>query len=222
MNSHFNNVTRPLNLFEWNAGYSTTDNDPELTVVKAILKYEDHPSIIKIRSNYNADLNFKFKEIPVNEVYEMILKLDCSKKTSGSIPNKILKSSVSVICPYVTDIINKSIENCTFPDKLKLAEITPVPKMPDSQSASDFRPISILPAISKLFENVLANQLSAHFEKNFCNLLCGFRKRHSTQQALLQLLRSWQKSLDEGEIVGTILTLQNVQHTEWILKVLVC
>ena len=77
--------------------------------------------------------------------------------------------------------------------------------MPDSQSASDFRPISILPAISKLFENVLANQLSAHFEKNFCNLLCGFRKRHSTQQALLQLLRSWQKSLDEGEIVGTIL-----------------
>ena len=77
--------------------------------------------------------------------------------------------------------------------------------MPDSQSASDFRPISILPAISKLFEKVLANQLSAHFEKNFCNLLCGFRKRHSTQQALLQLLRSWQKSLDEGEIVGTIL-----------------
>ena len=77
--------------------------------------------------------------------------------------------------------------------------------MPDSQSASDFRPISILPAISKLFENVLANQLSAHFETIFCNLLCGFRKRHSTQQALLQLLRSWQKSLDEGEIVGTIL-----------------
>ena len=77
--------------------------------------------------------------------------------------------------------------------------------MPDSQSASDFRPISILPAISKLFEKVLANQLSAHFETIFCNLLYGFRKRHSTQQALLQLLRLWQKSLDEGEIVGTIL-----------------
>ena len=107
MNSHLNNVTRPLNLFEWNAGYSTADNDPGLTVVKAILKYEDHPSKIKIRSNYNADLNFKFKEIPVNEVYEMILKLDCSKKTSGSIPNKILKSYVSVIYPYVTGIINK-------------------------------------------------------------------------------------------------------------------
>ena len=78
LHSHFNNVTRPLNLFEWNADYSTTDNDRELTVVKAILKYEDHPSMIKIRSNYNADLNFKFKEIPVNEVYEMILKLDSS------------------------------------------------------------------------------------------------------------------------------------------------
>ena len=91
MNSHFNNVTRPLNLFEWNAGYSTTDNDPELTVVKAILKYEDHPSMIKIRSNYNADLNFKFKEIPVNEVYEIILKLDCSKKNEWVHPKQNFK-----------------------------------------------------------------------------------------------------------------------------------
>jgi hypothetical protein len=67
------------------------------------------------------------------------------------------------------------------------------------------KPISILPALSKLFEKVLGNQLSDYFETIFCSLLCGFRKQHSTQHALLGLLRSWQKSLDEGKIVGTIL-----------------
>ena len=135
----------------------------------------------------------------------MILKLNCSKKTSGSIPNKILKSSVGVICPCLTNLINFSIENSSFPDKLKLAEITPVPKTEDSQKVGDFRPISILPAISKIFEKIFSNQLSSYFDNIFCNLLCGFRKRHSTQHALMQLLRSWQKSLDDGNIVGTIL-----------------
>ena len=92
-----------------------------------------------------------------------------------------------------------------IPDKLKLTEITPIPKVEGSKKVGDFRPISILPAISKLFEKVLANQLNSYFDTIFCNLLCGFRKRHSTQHALIQLLRSWQRSLDKGEIVGTIL-----------------
>ena len=202
MNSHFNTITKPLNLFVWNSDCSLTEGDP---VLKAIKKYEDHPSILKIRSNLNQIQEFEFKSVTYKEVYEMIVKLDCSKKTSGSISNKILKSSINVICPFVTNIINHCIENCIFPDKLKLAEITPIPKAGDSQTLGDFRPISILPALSKLFEKVLANQVSGHFETIFCSLLCGFRKRHSTQHALLGLLRSWQKSLDEGKIVGTIL-----------------
>ena len=65
-------------------------------------------------------------------------------KTSGNIHNKFLKSSVSVICPFVTNLINYSIENSSFPDKLKLAEITPAPKTDDSKDVSDFRPNSIL------------------------------------------------------------------------------
>ena len=109
-----------------------------------------------------------------------MIKLNCAKKTSGNIPNKILKSSVSVICPFITNLINSSIENSYFPDKLKLAEITPVPKIDDSKDVGDYRPISILPAISKLFEKTLSNQLSSYFDKIFCSLLCGFRRRHST------------------------------------------
>ena len=202
MNSHFNNVTKPLNLFKWNRDFCSSGKNP---VLDAIKKYENHPSILKIRSKSKSSQEFHFKKVTEKQVYEIISKLDSSKKTGGPISNKILKSSVNVICPYITEIINLSIQNCTFPDKLKLAEITPVPKTADSQCIWDFRPISILPAISKIFEKVLCNQLTAYFETLFCNLLCGFRKGHSTQDALLQLLRSWQKRLDEGNIVGTIL-----------------
>jgi hypothetical protein len=135
----------------------------------------------------------------------MILKLDCSKKTGGKISSRNLKLSVNIISPIVANLVNKSFISGHFPDKLKLAEITPIPKNGNSQALGDYRPISILPAISKLFEKAMAVQLNAYFDTIFSNLLCGFRKRHSTQHALIQLLRSWQKSLDDGKVVGTIL-----------------
>ena len=103
------------------------------------------------------------------------------------------------------NIINKTFDSGLFPDKLKFAEITPVPKYGNSKKVGDFRPISILPSVSKLIEKAMADQLEKYFEAIFSNLLCGFRKRYSSQHALLQLLRSWQKSLDDGNIVGTIL-----------------
>ena len=69
----------------------------------------------------------------------------------------------------------------------------------------NYRPISILPAISKIFERVLFNQLNDFIEPKFSKILCGFRKGHSTQHALLRLLKRWQACLDNNEIVGTVL-----------------
>ena len=79
-NDYFNNITKPLNLFEWNSGYSTTDNDPVVSVVKSVLKYADHPSVLKIHSKYPNIGTFKFEKVTSSKVYEMILKLNCSKK----------------------------------------------------------------------------------------------------------------------------------------------
>ena len=203
LNNHFNCVTKHLNLFTWNIDYKVCSY--KHPVINAIDKFKDHPSIIKIRETVCCMQPFKFRPISTNEVFKMILNLDCKKKTSGPIPNKILKQSVHIISPILRNIINKTFDSGLFPDKLKLAEITPVPKYCNSKNVGDFRPISILPSVSKLIEKAMADQLEKYFEAIFSNLLCGFRKRYSTQHALLQLLRSWQKSLDDGNIVGTIL-----------------
>lgn len=105
----------------------------------------------------------------------------------------------------LVDLIKSSIVYGIFPDKLKLAEITRVSKNGNNQSLGDYRPISIFPAVSKLFEKAIAVQIEAHFENlRLSKLLCGFRKRQSTQHPLLQLLEKMQKGSDNADTIGTI------------------
>jgi len=101
--------------------------------------------------------------------------------------------------------IYKSIETGFFPDSLKLANVTPVFKKEDPLDKSNYRPVSILPLLSKMYERVIYNQLSDYGDTFLNNILCGFRKAHSTQHALFKLLQSWQTVLDNGGFVGTIL-----------------
>ena len=105
----------------------------------------------------------------------------------------------------MTDCINEVLESSKYPESLKLSDIVPVYKKKDPTDKSNFRPISILPLLSKVFEKVIFDQLS-NYMNNFLNsLLCGFRKAHSTQHALFRLLQAWQKELDQCGFVGTVL-----------------
>ena len=86
------------------------------------------------------------------------MALDCTKKTSGPISNNLLKTSINILDTVICDCINRSINCSKFTDKLKLAEITPIPKKGESLEVGDYRPISILPSVSKLFERVILGQ----------------------------------------------------------------
>ena len=70
---------------------------------------------------------------------------------------------------------------------------------------SNYRAVSILPFLSKVYERVIHNQLWQNPEQFFNSILCGIRKAHNTQHPLFKLLRSWQRELDSGGFVGTIL-----------------
>ena len=106
---------------------------------------------------------------------------------------------------FLRDCINNSLSNGTFPECLKQANITPVFKKDDCLDKTNYRPVSILPLLSKVYERVIYNQLSDHVEQYFSSILCGFRKGRSTQHALFKLLQSWQKELDQYGYVGTVL-----------------
>ena len=105
------------------------------------------------------------------------------KKVSGPIPTSILKLSVDECHTYIINyIINNCINNNEFPDELKHADITPCHKKVTEKS--NYRSISVLPSISKVFERVIFDHMEAFFKDKFSMYLCGFRKGYSTQYAL--------------------------------------
>ena len=104
------------------------------------------------------------------------------------------------------NFVNHSIEETgIFPSSLKLGNITPIFKKDDPLDKSNYRPVSILPLLSKVYERIIYNQLSQHSEQFLNSILCGFRKCHNTQHPHFKLLHSWQRELDSDGFVGTIL-----------------
>ena len=75
----------------------------------------------------------------------------------------------------------------------------------DPFDKKNYRPVSILPLLSKVYERVIYEQASNYFEPFFNEILCGFRKAYSTQHPSFELLTSWQTSLSRGGFVGSIL-----------------
>ena len=103
------------------------------------------------------------------------MNLDRSKKT---IPVKVLKGSIETILPYVSQLIDHMLENNIFPGSLKLADVKPVHKKGDTTYTGNFRPISLLPTLSKIFERIICDQLNAHFESIF--LRCSVALERAT------------------------------------------
>ena len=90
----------------------------------------------------------------------------------------------------LTKCVNKSVETGYFPDSLKLANVAPVFKKEDRLDKSIYRPVSILPLLSKVYDKVIYNQLSDYSDRFLNNILCAFQKAHNTQHALFKLRQS--------------------------------
>ena len=103
----------------------------------------------------------------------------------------------------VTNCINECISWSTFQDELKIADISVYQKQYLNDKTKN-QPISLLPFISKIFGKILYSQLETVANKVFSAKLCGFRKGHSSQNALLNFLKNWQKCLLTSRVVWTV------------------
>ena len=99
---------------------------------------------------------------------------------------KFIKLSKVVLTPFLTKLFNKCISQKSFPDSFKTAAIIPIPKSSSPNSMNDFRPISLLPIFSKIFEKIIAEKMTKFINKN--NILSdsqfGFRTSSSTEMAV--------------------------------------
>ena len=114
------------------------------------------------------------------------------KKSTGpdEIPSYFVKLAAPIISPYVTYFIETSFKLGIFPNSLKVAKVLPLFKKGSNTIPENFRPISILPALSKTFEKVLSTKLLIFFTQNSVlqSTKYGFRKKHNTTQAVLDVI----------------------------------
>ena len=96
-----------------------------------------------------------------------------------------------------------------FPENLKLADITPVFKKKNPlHKGINYRPDSVLPSISKVFEKLIQKQISGYISNYLSPYLCGYRKGFSSQQALPSLIENWKKVSDRKGFGGAVLMLR--------------
>ena len=151
--------------------------------------------------------SFSFKIICQKDTLDTIKNLK-SKSSSGfdNISTKLLQTIAPIIASPLTLMINQSLCTGIFPDHLKIAKVVPLYKKDSPHSFDNYRPISLLPAISKVFEKVVYNQLYDYMtqSKLLYESQYGFRKEHSTELASLEFSDRILAHLDKNEIPITI------------------
>ena len=174
-------------------------------VSDSISQFKNHQSTKVILDSFNK-CNFKFECIDFKTMYDVISSLDKTKATGyDGISSKILKTSISVLYIPLTNLFNKCIKTCIFPRQLKCANVTPIFKKENPLMKKNYRPVSILTSVSKIFEKIIALQLQNFQNTVYHPYISAFRKQHSCQSVLLRLTEDWRYALDSGRYIGTVL-----------------
>ena len=170
-------------------------------------------------SKYNIELKNSVLEMKELEIAFKTLK---KNKTPGydDISSNVIIDIFPSIKNVIFDIFKKSVTQGIFPEKLKIAKVTPIYKSGDAQIVSNYRPISILPAFSKILEKIVYNRVFKYFTDNsfFYKKQFGFRNKHSTEHAILQLVDDIYNSFNQGKYtLGIFIDLSKafdtVDHT---------
>ena len=120
------------------------------------------------------------------------------------ITSKLLKMAASIIVPSLTSIFSKSILTGIYPNDWKAATVTALLKKGIKSDPNNYRPISIIPVVSRVFEKIVHNQLYHYLDSNKLLLGCqsGFRSLHSTLTALLEATDAWSVNIDNGLLMA--------------------
>jgi hypothetical protein len=201
-NSYFTNIAKDIGK---NNCISVNDN-----IFSCFSDYENHESVVNIKcfmeANKGTKADFSFNTVEVTVVKSCINKLESNKATGYDLlPSKLLKQGSDILCYSICTLVNMTISSCSFPNALKCAEITPLFKKGNNLEVCNYRPVSILPSVSKIFERQIAFQLSKYFDDIFSKYLSGFRSNHSCESVLLRMVENIKHYIDDGKIVCVLM-----------------
>ena len=160
-----------------------------------------------VDSKIPQNTKFSIPSVKLADLVTCIKSLDATKATGlDGISPRIFKNAADIISPTLLQIINISLQSGHFPDSLKIAKIFPIHKGGPTDDPSNYRPISLLPVLSKLIEKHVTKHLFGYLNKYdiLHKSQSGFRKHHSCNTALIKLVDTWLKCIDKGEVIGAI------------------
>ena len=144
--------------------------------------------------------NIFFSPVAPEDIQQICNKMKLKTSVGyDNVSNKLMKETVEFISKPLAHIFNQSMSSGTFPNKLKTAKVIPLYKSGDKHLLNNYRPISILPAFSKLLEKIIANKLVKFLEENkmIYEHQYGFRKQHCTIHPIIHMLKDIAEANDK-------------------------
>lgn len=151
---------------------------------------------------------FHFHPVSYREVREVVQSFPSNKAPGhDKVSMAVIKDALPCILPTLTEIVNRSLMSSVFPSRWKESEVIPLLKEGDPEIANNNRPISLLPAASKVCERIALNQLSAYMgeEKRLTDHQSGNKKLHSTETINILISDTVLESMDRKEITALVL-----------------
>ena len=207
-NEYFVNIVKKLALITKEQSAISTENSLNEVEI-AITKHQNHPSIIAIteKMEKRGNPSFSIEFTSYEEIVKGVNSLKIRKASQNvDIPVRIIKENKDIVSYFLYHNFNNSLSCSAFPAAMKYAEVTPIHKKDDKTDKENYRPISILPNLSKVYERLMYNQIYPYFQIIFSKCQCGFRKGFNTQHCLLAMVEKWHKTLDGGSETGAVLT----------------
>ena len=148
--SYFDDIVDGLNI-----KHCEISKEHSNLILNVIKTFEKHPSIRKIKE-LNSGCRFSFENVSLEDVKKVTRELDITKASQLlDIPTKIIKQNADIFSEFFFVNTNHFINNSSFPEQLKLADVKPVFKKSSCTDKENYRPVSILPNISKIYERCL-------------------------------------------------------------------
>ena len=157
--------------------------------------------------NFECTSPFTLEPCTPRECFSILVNLKNTKQDKDCVPISLLKPNSDILSIVISDIINQCMRVGRFPDSLKIAKIIPIHKRGDARYPSNYRPISLLPYLSKVFEKIIHIRLTNYL--NFNNILSphqfGFRKQISTLDAITNFTELIYQSLNNKNSILNVL-----------------
>ena len=129
-------------------------------------------------------------------MFKIIGSLDVKKSCmKDDLPTKLLIATNDIITPKLTKIFNEAKRIEKFPSSLKTADVTPLPKDREKDNKKKYRPVSLTPIISKVFEKEMYGQIYSFADCFLSPYVFGYRTGRNSEQCMLVMIETWKKLL---------------------------